>query len=260
MVDIIPQFTLVRLAEKIKIPLAISLSLLYTHRFNFIIKSSFFSLLFPLLILVQPMEVKAENISLPPVPVLNGLTELLQSRQSRRQFVNKPLTLEQLSGLLWAAGGKKVDGDSAASRTVPSAGATFPLEIYLAIGKDGVKGISVGIFHYLVDSHSLEAVSVGDKRSALAQSCGGQDFIARAPISLIICADYIRTTNRYGSRGIRYVHIEVGHSCQNVYLMAEDLGLATVEVGAFDDLKIKKLLRLKVTEEPLAVMPVGFQE
>ena len=204
------------------------------------------------------MEVKAEKVFLPPVATKSSLTKIIQSRQSRRRFLNKPLTIEQLSILLWAAGGKKMDAVTAASRTVPSAGTTFPLEIYLAVGKTGVKGIPAGIFHYLVDGHSLESVSGEDKRLDLAQSCGSQDFIAQAPVSLIICADYSRTTDRYGLRGSRYVHIEVGHSCQNVYLMAEDLGLATVEVGAFDDSKIKKLLRLKETEEPLAVLPIGF--
>lgn len=218
------------------------------------------ALIFLILFFSQAMEVRAENISLPLPQIQKGLTHTIQSRQSKRQFLNKPLTIDQITSLLWAAGGKKVDAITAASRTIPSAGATFPLEIFLVVGKNGAEGIPSGLYHYSVDNHSLESISKEDKRKALAQVCLGQDFIVQAPVSVVICADYSRTTGRYGSRGVRYVHIEVGHSCQNAYLMATDLGLATVEVGAFNDAQLKRLLGLDESLEPLAVLPFGYSD
>jgi SagB-type dehydrogenase family enzyme len=196
-----------------------------------------------------------------PKPQLDkgkSLSQNLQSRQSQRSFNKKALEKVQVSGILWAAGGLKIDTSTGATRTIPSAGATYPLELYLVIGKNGVEGILEGVYHYLIDEHALELQFEGDLREDLARASLGQSFIAEAPVSLVITAKYSRTTNRYGERGIRYVHIEVGHSCQNVYLIAEDLGLGTVEVGAFSDEGVKKVLRLKTEIQPLAIMPIGF--
>ena len=204
------------------------------------------------------MESNAENIVLSPPQTEKGLNLLLQSRQSKRQFLTAPLTLNQVSSLLWACGGKKVDAVTAASRTIPSAGGTFPLEIYLVVGKDGVKGMSQGIFHYSVEKHALELLSGNDARSILSKACRDKGFLTQAPASIVIGAIYNRTTNRYGDRGVRYVHMEVGHACQNVYLMAVDLGLATVEVGAFDDTEVKKALGIADPVEPLIVLPLGY--
>lgn len=186
------------------------------------------------------------------------LNQNLQSRQSQRSFNKKTLEKLQVSGILWAAGGLKVDTLTGATRTIPSAGATYPLELYLIIGKNGVEGILEGVYHYLIDEHALELQFEGDLREDLARASLGQSFIAEAPISLVITAKYSRTTNRYGDRGRRYVHIEVGHACQNVYLVAEDLVLGTVEVGAFSDESVKKVLKLKEDFQPLAIMPIGF--
>ncbi len=98
----------------------------------------------------------------------------------------------------------------------------------------------------------------GDFRERLARACLGQDFIARAPVSILITAEYERTTSYYGKRGIRYVYMEVGHCSQNIYLEAVSLGLGTVVVGAFHDNEIKKIFELR--GEPLALMPVGYPE
>jgi len=188
----------------------------------------------------------------------SGLLEDMQKRKSQRQFIKKSLDKKQLSLILWAAGGKKVDAVTSATRTVPSAGATYPIELFVLIGKDAVNGIKEGFYHYLVDDHALKPVFLKDRREELTAACLGQEYINNAPISLVIAADYNRTTSRYGQRGIRYVHMDVGHACENIYLITTDLGLGTVEIGAFDDKGVKKVLELGRDIEPLAIMPIGY--
>jgi SagB-type dehydrogenase family enzyme len=92
----------------------------------------------------------------------------------------------------------------------------------------------------------------------LAGASLNQNFIADAPLVIVIAAEYQRTTKRYGERGIRYVHIEVGHVGQNIYLQAESLGLGTLAVGAFYDEEVARVLNLPEAHEPLYVMPVGY--
>lgn len=198
------------------------------------------------------------KLSYPSISKEKGISQVLNSRYSCRDFSNKPLNLDQISIILWAAGGKIDDAITGATRTIPSAGAIYPLEIYIVIGKDTINGLKEGIYHYLIENHSLELVLNKDIRKELSLGCGGQDFIKQAPVSLIIAAKFKPMMNRYGQRGIRYVYMEAGHASQNIYLMATNLGLGTVEVGAFDDDKIKDLLLLDKDTEPISVMPVGY--
>jgi SagB-type dehydrogenase family enzyme len=186
------------------------------------------------------------------------LLETINQRYSCRRFKQKALNLKEISLLLWAAGGLKIDSLTGATRTIPSAGATNPLEFYLVVGKDSVEEIEEGVYHYIISDHALELTLKGDKRKELMSACLGQDFIAQAPISIVITAIYSRTTWHYGERGVRYVHMEVGNSTQNIHLMAEDLDLGTVIVGAFYDDSVKKVLDLGKDCQPLAVMPVGY--
>jgi nitroreductase len=168
----------------------------------------------------------AKEIKLPE-PKEKGSTsieEALNKRRSVRDYKKGPLRLEQISQLLWAASGKNLY-----RRTVPSAGATYPLETYLVVGE--VEG------------------------NKLSQAASGQRMIEQAPINIIIAADYGRTTSHYGQRGIRYVHMEVGHVGQNISLQANALSLGAVMVGAFDDQEVKEVLGIK--EEPLYLIPVG---
>ena len=189
-----------------------------------------------------------------PQPELKGnisVEEALAKRRSRREYKDESLTLKEVGQLLWSAQGITAEWGG---RTAPSAGATYPLEIYLVVGK--VKNLKSGLYHYLTPSHSLVKVIDGDLRRQLAQAALGQEMIEKAPITIVITAVFPRTTARYGERGVRYVQIEVGHSGENIYLQAESLGLATVAVGAFQDKEIKELLKL-AREEPLYLMPVG---
>ncbi|MFB3886266.1 MAG: SagB/ThcOx family dehydrogenase [Thermodesulfobacteriota bacterium] len=177
-----------------------------------------------------------------------SIEETLNQRRSVRDYKKGALSLAEISQLLWAASGKNLH-----RRTSPSAGATYPLEIYAAVGE--VEGLEPGLYYYSYSKQALEKIREQDMRGRLARAALGQRMVERAPISIILAADYERTTGHYGQRGIRYVHMEVGHVGQNISLQANALKLGTVMIGAFDDREIKEILGIK--EEPLYIIPVG---
>lgn len=181
-----------------------------------------------------------------------SVEEAILQRRSERDYTSQALTLQEVSQLLWAAQGIT---DPRGYRAAPSAGATYPLEIYIVVGN--VEGVAKGIYRYEPEAHQLLRVVSGEQRGALAQAALNQQFIAQAPVNLVITAVYERTTQRYGERGIRYVHMEAGHAAQNVYLQAVALNLGTVVVGAFHDNQVKEILNLAEDEEPLYIIPVG---
>ena len=184
-----------------------------------------------------------------------SLEEAIARRRSIRHFTPESISLSQLSQILWSAQG--VTNASLKYRAVPSAGATYPLEILVACGKKAIEEIDEGIYRYNIDNHSLTLHHKGDVRLELAEAALDQEFIYEAPVDIIICAVYRRTLMRYGDRGERYVHIEVGHAGQNIYLQTTALGLATVAIGAFDDEQVRNVLRLDKQYQPLYIMPVG---
>ncbi len=184
-----------------------------------------------------------------------SLEEAIARRRSVRDFTPESVSQSQLSQILWAAQG--ISDSSWRSRTVPSAGATYPLEIFVVCGRNSVEEIDEGVYRYNIDSHSLTLHHKGDVRPELARAALAQAFIYQAPVDIVICAEYERTLRRYGRRGERYVHMEVGHAGQNIYLQASALGLATVAVGAFDDERVREVLRLDKQYKPLYIMPVG---
>jgi SagB-type dehydrogenase family enzyme len=190
----------------------------------------------------------SELINLPK-PNQAGSTSLEKAiaiRRSRRDFSPQSLTLEQIGQLCWAAQGQEADGRY---RTAPSAGATYPLELFIVT--------SDGLFHYLPAKHSLKKLTNLDLRADLASAAWGQEFIEAAPLTLVFAAEFSRTTNRYGKRGIRYVYTEAGHAAQNVHLQAEALRLGSVAVGAFDDNSVSKVLSLPRNIEPVYMVTVG---
>ncbi|MFH0914359.1 MAG: SagB/ThcOx family dehydrogenase [Chloroflexota bacterium] len=180
-----------------------------------------------------------------------SLEEALVGRRSVREFTDEPLTLQEVSQLLWSAQGRT----SSWGRTVPSAGALYPLEVYLAAGR--VNGLSPGIYRYQPEGHGLIRLSDKDVRGELAQAAVGQGWMADGAISIIITGVYQRTTLKYGERGIRYVHMEAGHAAQNIYLQATALNLGTVGVGAFYDDQVRAILGIPEEETPLYILPVG---
>ncbi len=196
-----------------------------------------------------------ETIDL-PAPELKGplsLEETLKERRSVRRYLDEPLELEWVSQLLWAAQGITLEPEG--FRTAPSAGATFPLELYIAAGN--VNDLDPGFYRYIPDGHRLEHVSGSDLRSELAEAALGQAQVRNAPAVFIIAADYDRTAGRYGERAERYVHMEVGHAGQNICLQAITYGLGSVIVGAFHDDQVKSVLNLPANEDPLYLIPVG---
>ena len=191
----------------------------------------------------------SETITLPK-PNQDGSMSVEKSmavRRSRRDFLAQSLTLEQIGQLAWAAQGQDA---GSRYRTAPSAGATYPLELFVVTNE--------GLFRYLPAKHSLEKLTDQDLRAALASAAWGQQFIEAAPLTLVFAAQFIRTTNRYGQRGIRYVYMEAGHAAQNVHLQAESLGLGSVAVGAFDDASVSKVLALPDYLEPIYMVVVGY--
>jgi len=199
----------------------------------------------------------SQPIYLPP-PSQKGsisLEEAIAKRRSVRDFTPESISQSQLSQILWSAQG--INNTRGRYRTVPSAGATYPLEVFVVCGRNCIEDIGEGIYHYDLARHSLTLHHKGDVRLELARAALDQEFIYEAPVDIIICAIYERTATRYGARGERYVHIEVGHAGQNIYLQATALGLATVAIGAFHDEAVREVLRLDKQYKPLYIMPVG---
>jgi|Deesub1362A_J573_1020465.scaffolds.fasta_scaffold26444_1 SagB-type dehydrogenase family enzyme len=192
-----------------------------------------------------------------PAPVLKGslsVEEAINQRRSVRAYSSKRLNVQHIAQLLWSAQG--ITDKARGFRAVPSAGALYPLELYVIVG--AVEGIEPGVYHYLCKQHLLELVKRGDMRQKLALSALGQKFIGEAPASIVITADYKRTEVKYGRRAKQYVHIEVGHAGQNLYLQAQSLGIATVVVGAFYDEMVAEVLDLPSNLTPLYIMPFGY--
>ncbi len=199
---------------------------------------------------VQPDTV----IRLPP-PDTAGIVSVEQAlwhRRSVRTYSDAPLTVKQLGQLLWAAQGLN---RGLVGRTAPSAGATYPMELYLVVGR--VTGLKPGLYHYRFDGHCLALKVGGDQRAALAGAALGQRSISTAPAVLVLAADFSRTSRIYGERAARYVYMEAGHVGENVHLQCEAQGLGTVMIGAFQDDRVKKLLG--IAQEPLYIMPVGWK-
>ncbi len=193
-----------------------------------------------------------------PVPITKGdlsLEEAIARRRSVRNFTSESISQPQLSQILWATQG--VTDARSRDRAIPSAGAIFPLEIFIVCGSNCIEGISEGIYRYNPESHSLTPHRQGDLRLELAGASLGQAYVYDAPLDIVICAVYERTTRRYGARGDRYIFMEVGHAGQNIYLQATALGLATVAIGAFNDEQVREVLRLDKEIKPLYIMPVG---
>ena len=193
-----------------------------------------------------------------PSPETTGtmsVEEAIQRRRSIRSYTNEPLSLQDVSQLLWAAQG--ITDPARKFRAAPSAGATYPLEVYVVVGNNCVIGLAGGLYRYDPLEHRLEWILKGDLRSSLAEAALGQRWVREAPINIVIAAVYERTTSRYGERGVRYVHMEAGHVGQNLYLQAVARGLGMVVVGAFHDDQVQELLRLPTDQKPLYIIPVG---
>jgi SagB-type dehydrogenase family enzyme len=202
-----------------------------------------------------------------PEPVHGSSTSVEQAlshRRSVREYRDELISLAEVSRLLWAAQGVT---NAEGMRTAPSAGALYPLEVYVVAGK--VSGIRPGVYKYIPGEHALELASEGDKRSELGNVSSGQPSIKDAALDIVIAGVYERTTGKYDSpvrdertgshypRGVGYVYLEAGHAAQNICLQSESLKLGTVTIGAFSDDGVKMVTGMRDEERPLYIMPVG---
>ncbi len=196
-----------------------------------------------------------KEILLPqPIPMEEPLSSVIARRRSRRKWAKKPVELEKLATILWAVQG--ITDKRHEFRAVPSAGATYPLEVYVVV--ENVTGLDKAIYHYNPYNHSLEVVKTGSYGASLEKACLGQEWVGRAPFNIVLTAVFFRTTRYYGERGVMYVYLEAGHAGQNIYLAAEALGLGTVAIGAFYDEMVSEILGLTGSEKPVYIFPVGY--
>ena len=189
----------------------------------------------------------------PKFSSINSIEEVLHKRRSIRDYLDDPLSISDISQILWAAQG--ITDEKYGLRTAPSAGALYPLEIYIAVSN--VNDLNPGVYKYKPQNHTLKKIDGGDKRLDISNAALQQDAIENSSAIVIISAVYERTAIKYGSRAERYAHIEVGSVGQNIYLQSLSLGLGTVMIGAFKDEALKKVLALQKNENPLAIMPLG---
>ena len=199
-----------------------------------------------------------------PAPMLAGsvsVEQALNSRRSVRRYTPEPLSPAQVSQLLWAAYGITLPIPAGPGflrggmRTAPSAGALYPLELYLVAGN--VTGLEPGVWHYRSETNELELIRKGDCREELCTPAVGQGG-RNAPVVIGYSAIYERTTGKYGARGRdRYVCMDAGHSSENLCLQAVALGLGTCAIGAFHDDEVRLCLGMTRSEVPLYLFPVG---
>lgn len=203
----------------------------------------------------KELTVEGELIKLPEPRKKGSLSieEAIESRRSRRSYTDDPVVLADISQLCWAVQG--ITEAKIGFRAAPSAGALYPLEIFLVVGNSD---LAAGVYQYACGEHVLERVKKGDYRKQLCEASLGQEWIENAALDFVITAIYDRTTMKYGERGReRYVPMEAGHVAENIYLQAESLGLGTVSVGAFYDDHVREVISAPSEHVPLYVMPIG---
>ena len=195
----------------------------------------------------KPLSTPVLQLPPPEHKARMSLEEALAARRSVREFRRERLTGRELSQLLWAAQGiTSPDG----LRAAPSAGALYPLEVWVATAS--------GFFHYEPHQHRLTRHLERDLRPDIHRAAFMQEAILEAPAVFVIAAVYERMAQKYGEqRTPRYVHMEAGHSAQNLLLEAVALGLGGVLIGAFNDREVERVLSLPADQKPLYLIPVG---
>lgn len=184
---------------------------------------------------------------LPPPDALEGalLVDAMMRRGSVRDFTPEPLSLPQVSALLWSAQGVSAPSGG---RTVPSAGALYPLEVYVVTDD--------AVLHYLPDTNTVEVQNTTEATAQVAEAVNNVPA-SLAPAIVIITGVPSRVTGKYVERGIRYMWMEAGHAAQNLLLAAAALGLGAVTIGAYNDGLISEALGLSDAEQPLYLIPIG---
>ena len=194
-----------------------------------------------------------------------SVEEALAERRSIRSYRPGTLSLPELSQVLWSAQGVTYPIEQAPEgfqwewrgglRTAPSAGALYPLELYVVVGH--IDGLKPALYRYVPVEHALALATPGDLRASLSQAAHGQSVISTPPAVLVIAGVVARTAAKYGERAEQFVLLEAGAAAENVFLQCESLGLATVLVGAFVDEEVQEVLQLPDGEEAYVLMPIG---
>jgi SagB-type dehydrogenase family enzyme len=201
---------------------------------------------------------EAERLQLPEPDLSRpaNLWQCLAKRRSERNTTPDPLSLDELSKIMWAAQGVTARAGIYLLRTAPSAGALYPFETYLYIDK--VKDAPQGIYHFNVADFALERMQDGNFSRAFADASMGQPAVSRAAVVIIWTAMMLRCMVKYRDRAVRYIPMDLGHVCQNVQLAATAMALGSCPIGAFYDDDINKLLGVDGEEETvLYLITVG---
>jgi SagB-type dehydrogenase family enzyme len=189
------------------------------------------------------------------------LKEAIERRRSRRQFTGEPLSLEELSFLLWATQGVSqtlTQGGEVVRtlRTVPSAGARHPFETYLLINR--VQGLEAGIYRYLPLEHSLLILQLGEHLVQDVHEATYDQYVLDSAVVFIWTVVPYRTEWRYAFISHKVIAQDSGHLCQNLYLASETIGAGTCAIGAYDQDKIDPILGVDGEEEfTIYIAPVG---
>ncbi|MFH2218229.1 MAG: SagB/ThcOx family dehydrogenase [Pseudomonadota bacterium] len=200
----------------------------------------------------------AECIQLPEPDLSQSvdLWQCLAARRSERSTTPDPVSLGELSKLMWATQGITARAGMHLLRTAPSAGALYPFETYLYVDK--VEEVPKGIYHFNVADFALESMQAGDFGQAFAAASLGQPVVHRAAVVIIWTAMMIRCMVKYRDRAMRYIPMDLGHVCQNVQLAATAMGFGSCPIGAFYDDDFNKLLGVNGEEETvLYLITVG---
>jgi SagB-type dehydrogenase family enzyme len=181
---------------------------------------------------------EAKSLEVPPV----DLRQLIEERYSVRAYSEQSLSLAELSYLLWCTQGvKRLINPQATARTVPSAGARHAFETYLLINR--VEGLAPGLYRYLALEHKLAVISLEAGLSeALTQACHRQQQVNHSAVTFVWVAVTERMAWRYGTRGYRYLHLDAGHVCQNLYLAAEAIQCGVCAIAAYEDDDVNRFL------------------
>jgi SagB-type dehydrogenase family enzyme len=194
-----------------------------------------------------------------PAPVTEGggeLWVLLAKRRTRRTYTSEPLGMDDISQLLWAADGKTREGRDNVLRTAPSAGALYPVELYLMANR--VDGLEPGIYHYGVPGHTLSLIRRGDCSEEAASGSLGQAMLAKSAAVVFMSAVVGRSSWKYAQRAYRYIYLDAGHIAQNICLACESMHLGVCPIGAFYDDELNSILGIDgVDETVLYAMTIG---
>ncbi|MFP4475216.1 MAG: SagB/ThcOx family dehydrogenase [Desulfatibacillaceae bacterium] len=188
-----------------------------------------------------------------PKPEKKGtVEEALRKRHSVRKYRDEPVSVEEMSFLLWATAGVNRVERGMAFRTAPSAGALYPVETYLVVRQ--VEGVPPGLYHYFPLTHALEGLQKGDFANQAAKAALDQRMPATAAATFVFSAVFGRTTWKYKQRGYRYIYMDCGHMAQNMALAATSLGLGTCQIGAIYDKELNALFGLDGNQESAIYM------